>query len=71
MRWGRRAIAAMGGVLPADAVGFDKSAEAVTAKYEERRHVDAAAVSDAADCGRSWARDRDADEAARARRRAR
>ena len=24
---------AMGGVLPADAVGFDKSAEAVTAKY--------------------------------------
>jgi hypothetical protein len=34
MRWGRRGYAAMGGVLPADVVGFDKSAEVVTAKYE-------------------------------------
>ena len=32
---GPAGYAAMGGVLPADAVGFDKSAEAVTAKYRD------------------------------------
>ncbi len=55
---GSESYKAMGGILPAEILGWDKSAEAVTAKYAGGGGADAAAVSDSADCGRPGQGDR-------------